>query len=240
MKNLVIAITVVLLLASSATAQDFEKNAINIVGYQAAQTTTSNVIAPSVGTVFPTTAGTIEVVSSDAADDTGGTGAITILVTGLDTNWAEVSETITLDGTTAQVTVNSYIRVNKMVAKTFGSSGVTAGVVKAYLGASIYCSIALGQTESQNAFYSVPAGKFAVLKSWKFSAATQPGIFQMKIRPFGGIFSIVDRAIINGNAFSHSLDFNTVAPPKSDIAIFAASSASTAIVSGSFQLQLKQ
>lgn len=236
MKNLVIAITVVLLLSSSVMAQDFEKSAVNVVGHQAAQTTTSNLIDASVGAVFPTTAGTIEVVSSSASD----TSDVTVLIKGLDANWNEVSETVTLDGTTAAVTVNSYIRVNKMKLVTTGITGVAVGVIKAYLGSSIYCSIAVGATESQNAFYSVPAGKFAVLKSWNFSAATQPGIFQLRIRPFGGIFTTIDRSIVNGGSFAHDLDYEVVAPPKSDVAIYAASSASTAIVSGSFQLQLKQ
>jgi hypothetical protein len=236
MKNLVIALSMVLLLSSSAMAQDFEKNAINIVGYQAAQTTTSYVVAPSVGTIFPATAATIEVESSSTDD----TGDVTILISGLDTNWNEVSETVTLDGTTAAVTVNSYIRVNKMRMATVGITGVAVGVIKAFLGSEIYCSIAVGQTESQNAFYSVPAGKFAVLKSWSYSALTQPAVFQLKIMSFDGKVTIVDRANITLNANDKTLDYSVAAPPKSDIAVYANSTASTAIVACSFQLNLRQ
>lgn len=236
MKKLIYSIIAIMVIASPCMAQDFDKNAINVVGYQAAQTTTSYVIAPSVATIFPATAGTIEVASSSTND----TADVTILVSGLNAAWQEVSETVALDGTTGAVTVNSYIRVNKLRMSTVGITGVAVGVIKAYLGSDIYCSIAVGQTESQNAFYSVPVGKFAVLKSWSYSALTQPAVFQLKVMAFGGKVTIIDRANITLNSQNKSLDYPVTIPPKSDVAIYANSTASTAIVAGSFQLQLKQ
>lgn len=189
---------------------------------------------------LPASAATVNIVSDSTSDTSAGVGARTLLLEGLDTSWAAVSETITMNGTTAAVSVNSYIRINKITAKTFGTTGTTVGNIKVYSGYKIYSRILAGQTESQNAIYSVPAGKFAVLKSWSFSALTQPTIFQLKIRPFGGTYTIIDRANITLNAHDKTLDYFVVALPKSDIAIFANSTAATSIASGSFQLQLKQ
>lgn len=189
---------------------------------------------------LPATAGVVNIVSSSTSDTSAGVGMRTMLLEGLDADWAAVSETITMNGTTAAVSVNSYIRINKITGKTFGTTGTTVGNIKVYSGYKMYSGILAGQTESQNAIYSVPAGKFAVLKSWSFSALTQPTLFQLKIRPFGGVYSIIDRANITLGAHDKTLDYFVVAPPKSDIAIFANSTTATSIASGSFQLQLKQ
>ena len=54
--------------------------------------------------VAPTAARVHNLVSADAADDAAGTGAQTVLVTGLDGTWTETSETVTMDGITPVAT----------------------------------------------------------------------------------------------------------------------------------------
>ena len=59
------------------------------------------------GTNFlPTSAAVISLVSDDANDDDGDTGARTVKVEGLDANYALVDDTVTMNGTSA-VTTNS-------------------------------------------------------------------------------------------------------------------------------------
>lgn len=73
----------------------------------------NNAVATAVW-VPPTEARVHAIVSSSTDDDgnpTSNTGAHTVLVEGLDENWEEISETVTLNGTSAVNTVNSYIRI---------------------------------------------------------------------------------------------------------------------------------
>lgn len=108
--------------------------------------------------VFPTSAGVMTLVSSSASD----TGTAKVLISGLDTNWALQSETVTLNGTTPVTTANSYLRINSMVL-TGPASGNTTNVgnitlYKAAAPAVIYGQINAGIGRMQNSFYSVPAG----------------------------------------------------------------------------------
>ena len=68
--------------------------------------------------VAPTAAMTVNIVSSSTADASAGTGAGTLSVTGLNGSYVEVTETVTLNGTTAVTTSNSYWIIHTMIALT--------------------------------------------------------------------------------------------------------------------------
>ncbi len=70
--------------------------------------------------------------SSSTDDDVAGIGALTMLVTGLDSNFDVQSETITLTGQTEVDSVNSYKAVNQMIILSTGSATWNVG--------HIYCS----------------------------------------------------------------------------------------------------
>lgn len=115
---------------------------------------------------FPAAATVMKISSSSAADvNTSGTGAWTVLISGLDANYNEISETVALNGQTAVNTVNSYLRVNGFVVATAGT-GLTAagniyagtGVVTAGVPATVYEYIPLGWNARQTAVYTIPAG----------------------------------------------------------------------------------
>jgi hypothetical protein len=105
--------------------------------------------------VFPTSAVTMTVVSSSATD----TGTAQVLITGLDSNYDVISETITLTGTTPVSTTKQYLRINGVIMLhpasgqvhnvgniTVANGGVTYGYILANLG------------KSQGAYYTVPRG----------------------------------------------------------------------------------
>jgi hypothetical protein len=95
------------------------------------QTITTAVTAGS-AYVYPAAATVMKVSSSSANDTSAGTGARTILVAGLDANYASQSETITLSGQTAVNTVNSYLRITYTELLTTGSGNGQAGTI--YIG----------------------------------------------------------------------------------------------------------
>ena len=72
--------------------------------------------------VFPGSAITMNL-KSDTAGDTA-----TITIVGLDANYAVITETLTLNGTTNVPTVNQYFRINQMYVAT-GSATNPSGVV---------------------------------------------------------------------------------------------------------------
>lgn len=78
---------------------------------------------------FPTTAGVTQVVSDSAADAAAGTGARTVLVTGLDSNYMIQTETVTLNGITAVTLTRQFLRVNYMTVVTAGSGKRNAGLI---------------------------------------------------------------------------------------------------------------
>lgn len=119
--------------------------------------------------VPPTTAQVHEVVSSSANDTSAGTGARTVLVRGL-TSWssAEVSEVVTMNGTTAVDTVNSYVFINDATVITSGSQNVNDGriSVTAKTDATLQGSIKALVSRTENAFYAFPSTQTAVFYRW--------------------------------------------------------------------------
>ena len=118
-------------------------------------------------------------ISSTSANDSGtGIGARTILIQGLDEDYNEIEETITLNGQTQVATQLSYLRVYRSFVTLAGSNEGTSGVI--YIGSSgatggvpnssVYASISVGN-QTQIAAYTVPAGYTLYIDEINFTAA---------------------------------------------------------------------
>lgn len=107
---------------------------------------------------LPASAITMEVVSNSVNDAAAGTGAQTVEVHGLDTDWVEIDEIITLNGTTPVALVNSYRRINDMHVMSAGSGGVAAGTIslQATGAGTEYDRITVGGNENLQAHFTVP------------------------------------------------------------------------------------
>ena len=111
--------------------------------------------------VFPSSAITMNL-ASDTAGDTA-----TITIVGLDANYAAITETLTLNGTTNVPTTNSYLRINSMFVAT-GSATNPAGVITlkntggtvtyAQINTAVYNGTTSSIGQTQMAVYTVPAG----------------------------------------------------------------------------------
>lgn len=106
-----------------ARGQVMGHSTVNIYGYGAA-ITTSTIPAWENATAytFPVAATTMNLVSTV---NTGADLTATILISGVDANYAPISETVALNGTTVVVTTKSYFRINSMVV----TSGAPTGVI---------------------------------------------------------------------------------------------------------------
>lgn len=102
----------------------------------------------------------LEIVSTNLNDSATGTGARTILVSGLDANYVAVTQAITLNGTTAVALVTPLFRVNSMLILSSGTGKTNAGQInlRDVTGGTIRSIIGAGLGITQQAPYTVPAG----------------------------------------------------------------------------------
>lgn len=102
----------------------------------------------------------LEILSASANDAAAGTGARTFTIQGLDTNFNQISETITMNGVTPVQTANTYLRVNSLTIASSGSGQVNAGdVTLRVTGAGATQAIArAGYGFAKQCVYTVPTG----------------------------------------------------------------------------------
>ena len=98
--------------------------------------------------IFPSTALIMSAVSTSALD------VMPVLISGLNTNYEPISETITLTGTSPVVTTTPFFRINSAVILSGSNAGnitiSNAGVTYSYIGETLGVS--------QSCIYTVPAG----------------------------------------------------------------------------------
>lgn len=126
------------------------------------------VVAAFGGTFTPLeTATTLTVSSSDAADTSAGTGARSILISGLDANRLAQSEVLTMNGTSSVVTAATWLGVNRVVVLSCGSAKVNAGIITctATTGGATQASIPLGASITQQLIFHTQAGHEGLIKS---------------------------------------------------------------------------
>jgi hypothetical protein len=124
---------------------------VSIFGYATAVSTSFVAVwENNAAYVFPTVASTMLVTSSSASDT-----AVTILITGLDANYARISESVTLNGTTAVSTTNSFFRINSVIT----TAGNAVGIMYVKnAGGTTYAQVNAGNGKTNMSIYTVPAG----------------------------------------------------------------------------------
>jgi len=145
---------------------------VNITGYVTGVTTVKSVdsLAQGAAAGLPAAAAATTISSGSTSDTSAGTGARTVLVTGLDANYNIVSETATMNGRTGVTLTNQYLRVTNIEVQTAGSGGVNAGIIYVGTGsittgvpANIIGGIAAGDNVFQAARYTVPTGQKLIM-----------------------------------------------------------------------------
>lgn len=146
---------------------------------------------------WPSAAVAMEVVSSSAADAAAGTGARTLRVDGLDANYDEISQTVTLNGVTPVALPTPLLRVNSALIFSAGSGEVNAGTidVRRVSGGTIQSQVQIGYGISRQAIYTVPAGHTLVVLSQLFCVNRQTGVgrfatFALMFRSSAGFYRL--------------------------------------------------
>lgn len=144
--------------------------------------TSPEVLASWGGTFTPRTTGTtLSIVSTDANDADGDTGAHGIVIYGVDANWKTSVEVVLLTGTTPVVTTSSWIGINRIALYRAGSSLVNEGTitVTAVTGGAIMAQMPVGVGTSQQVIFYVPVDTQALIEHInafviRFGVGTEP------------------------------------------------------------------
>lgn len=155
-------------------------------------TTPEDVWSQGLVWVPPTQARQHDVVSTDDLDTNGSSGGHTLVIEGLDADFLEQSETLSLTGTTPATTTLSYIRVHRAYLGAAGLLGTNAGdiTITAQVDATVSAKVRIGLSQTSKAIYTVPANKVAYVS----------GMYGTLVRDGGGATSVVVHARARLNA----------------------------------------
>lgn len=166
---------------------------------------------------YPSSASVLALTSTSDSD-----AGKTVRVIGLDQDWVEREETVTLDASTPSSTAvntnTTFIRVYRMYNN---NSSSYVGNIQAKIGSTVHAQINDGDNQTLMAVYSVPAGKTLYLTRGSISHGSDDKTAfitgKLLIRNFGKVFRTQNIQNLN-NAF---LDFDWEVPlripEKSDI-----------------------
>jgi hypothetical protein len=198
--------------------------------------------------VYPTVAGIMSVSSTSANDTAAGTGARAVIVQGLDGNYNQVQETVTLNGQTGVNTANSFLRVTHMYVVEAGTGLAAAGTISVGTGtitagvpAVVYLNY-LAQSGATSAIWTVPAGYTAYITAIQSSSgnttAGQWTNFGLFIAPYQGapLDSSLQWICSNGGNAQISLPYPIPVPEKVDFEIRAISTTASTSVDANMQI----
>ncbi len=174
---------------------------------------------------------TMDIVSDNAADDDpSGIGARTLCIQGLDLNFDETEEIITMAGLTPVTTSNSYIRLSHLFVVTSGSNESNAGTITitSTTTATVQALIDPDRGEDGNSCFTIPNNHIGFMghavvgvNSREGTGGIKEARVEMYKRLLGKSWRITKMfsARSDGTSTSPDLSFSTpeIFPAKTDI-----------------------
>lgn len=184
---------------------------------------------------YPSSAVKMTATSTDGANDDG----VQLTIQGLDANYDELTETITLNGTGVGETNQFFLRVYR--AFIVGSQE-PSGTINITNASATYARITLGDNQTLMCVWTVPAGYTAYLLQKDISCLTEAnnkfGTIRLVSRVHGGVFRTHDKtAIHNGHT---EISYSTPIPftEKTDIEVRAIGSSANSTLHVSATLDI--
>lgn len=190
-------------------------------------------------TLYPwsafSSAGTLSL-SRDSASDADKV----VTLVGLDANYAQITESVTLTAASGNVTTQSFIRI----FRAYMTTGSNVGNVNVTKGGTTVARINAGKSQTLMAIYTVPAGRSAYLLQGTASCqAGADATGDMFIRYFGEASFRVGHSFEvsgNGGQYLHPFIVPIRIPEKSDIDVRALVRSNNARVTAAFDLLLDE
>jgi len=175
--------------------------------------------------VYPSSALAMTVTSGAGATDNG----VAITVQGLDGDYNEVSEEVTLASTGTATTTQTFLRVYRAFVS--GSQAITANTTIAN-GGTTYAQINTGENQTLMALWTVPAGYTAYLLDTKITAFTEQNnkvaTINIYARRENGVFRTADKFDVFAAAITQNYKCPIPFPEKTDIEVRAVATSSNA------------
>ena len=193
----------------------------------------------SVGAVYAylTSAEKLKVSSGDAVDAAAGTGARTVKLYGLDADYLEIDETVTMNGVTAVTTTAKFLRIFKAVVITAGTGGKNAGLIsiKNNAAAVTLATVPIGLNQSQMAMWTVPVGKTLYMTLlWGEESNNKRAKVRLYSRPLNEVFQLKIESGVNLGRANHRLPLPVSFSAKTDVEMRCLSAGVDADMSGGF------
>jgi len=205
-------------------------------GYNAAVGTDEETVWSQGGIYSYLSSASVLKVSSSNDSDTS-----TITIEGLDANYDEISESVTITGQTAVNTSNSFLRVNRMFVTADEPTGdiyAGTGAVSSGVPANKYGKIDAGENQTLQSIYSVPRNHTAYIFNMTISsgttAANKFATARFVLREFDGVFRTQTVTTLHNNFAQYVLGVPIAMPAKSDIEMRALVSSGSDAISGTF------
>lgn len=154
--------------------------------------------------IWPTAAEKITIVSTSSDDDITGIGIRTVLITGIDGSGAEITETISMSGTTPVISTLDFLRINAVEGVTSGSNEVAAGLITfTNASSNLLDSICAGFSRSASLKYTIPTSNQLAVKAFRMTA-DRLGEYEVKLMIWGRTPDVPPYAYIHTVVNSHS------------------------------------
>ena len=193
----------------------------------------------------------VEVASTSANDTAAGTGARTITIYGLDTAGLEVSESVTLNGTTPVAATLTYLHVHRIRVDTAGTGLTNAGTITvanvatawvagvASTATDVEVQVPVGYGQSQCCRYTIPAGKTGYITNiYIIAAASKTVTFQLIQAIDSGVERVTFEGTLINSEFLHRFGPAVSVPENTTILMRAKVDVGTAEVSAGIDLVL--
>lgn len=154
----------------------------------------------------------LTIVSSSASD----VGKQLYLI-GLDQNFAEITETVTLNGTTPVTTTKAFHRVNDGMI--VGGTTANVGEIDISVSGSVVEHISVGEGRISSGVYTVPAGKIGYLYKGNCSINNKSVTLQFYVRTPGNPFIIAHQAEVTGARYEYEFAFPQPLPAGTDLEV---------------------
>ena len=185
--------------------------------------------------VYPSTAAKMTATSTDGANDED----LQVTIQGLDADYNQLSETVTLNGSGTQETNSFFLRVFRAFIE---GSQEPSGTINITNTGTTYARITLGVNQTLMCVWTVPAGYTAYLFQKDVTCLTEAnnkfGTISLVSRELGGVFRTKDKySVQNGHT---ELSYSTPLPfsEKTDIEVRAVSSSSNSALHVSAALDI--
>ena len=208
---------------------------IHKYGYNADIDTAYETIWENGGAVtFPTTAATVGVTSGTQA---AGNSNCKVRIVGLDGDYNQVDEVMTLDASGDATSTNTYLRINR--AFIVGGKNLTADI-DLEIGSTTVVHLDTDHQQTMQCIYTVPAGKTAYMVSLQAGSSVKDKNIEMivKATTVNGVYRSRDYVAFT-DQLSKTYDIPVKFPEKTDIELQAKSATSNANVFGSFDIILE-